>query len=178
MRKLKLCRYCECVTITIRTAMTDDSDLIRDLGIHVFTETNVTTVWQLALGASFGIFAIVGGWRYWRYELYHRLPLAEFALAEMYIFFGMATVTDNQGRQRTVRVPPDVDTLQEIAEMTDGAFFSAPSAEELTSVYEDLGSKIGYDTETTEITVGFAGVAALLVLAAGSLSLLWFNRFP
>ena len=91
---------------------------------------------------------------------------------------GVATVTDTQGRQRTLRVPPDEETLMAIAEMTEGKFFSAPTAEELKSVYEDLGSKIGYDTETTEVTVGFAAVAALLVLAAGGLSLLWFNRFP
>lgn len=91
---------------------------------------------------------------------------------------GIATVTDNQGRERRLRVPPDEETLQEIAAMTDGAFFSAPSAEDLTSVYEDLGSKIGYDTETSEITYGFAAAGALLVLAAGALSLLWFNRFP
>ena len=62
--------------------------------------------------------------------------------------------------------------------MTGGEFFSAPTAEELSSVYEDLGSKIGYDTEMTEITYGFAAVAAVLVLVAGGLSLLWFNRFP
>jgi Ca-activated chloride channel family protein len=91
---------------------------------------------------------------------------------------GIATVIDNQGRERRLRVPPDEETLQEIASLTDGAFFSAPTAEELTSVYEDLGSKIGYDTETTEITYGFAAAAALLVLAAGGRSLLWFNRFP
>ena len=91
---------------------------------------------------------------------------------------GVATVTDQQGRQRTLRVPPDEETLMEIAEMTEGAFFSAPNAEELGSIYEDLGSKIGFDTETSEIGYGFAAVAAALVLAAGGLSLLWFNRFP
>lgn len=91
---------------------------------------------------------------------------------------GIATVIDNQGRERRLRVPPDEETLQEIADMTGGEFFSAPTAEELSSVYEDLGSKIGYDTEMTEITYGFAAVAAVLVLVAGGLSLLWFNRFP
>ena len=91
---------------------------------------------------------------------------------------GVATVIDSQGRERTVRVPPDEETLQEIAEMTEGRFFSAPDAGELNSIYEDLGSRIGYNTETTEVTVGFAGAAAALVMAAGVLSLLWFNRFP
>ncbi|MBK6317349.1 MAG: VWA domain-containing protein [Dehalococcoidia bacterium] len=91
---------------------------------------------------------------------------------------GVAVVTDSQGRQRSINVPPDEDTLQEIAATTGGKFFSAPSADDLESIYEDLGSRIGYDIETTEITVGFAAAAAMLVLAAGGLSLLWFNRFP
>lgn len=116
----------------------------------------------------------------------HPLDAAERAVEEGIPIFaialgtedGIATVIDNQGNERRLRVPPDVETLQEIADMTGGGFFSAPSAEELTSVYEDLGSKIGYDTETTEITYGFAAVAAVLVIAAGGLSLLWFNRFP
>ena len=91
---------------------------------------------------------------------------------------GIATVIDNTGRTRQVRVPPDEDTLKEIADLTDGRFFSAPTADQLSSIYEDLGSRIGYNTETDEITVGFAGVAALFLIAAGVVSLLWFNRFP
>jgi Ca-activated chloride channel family protein len=91
---------------------------------------------------------------------------------------GVATVTDNRGRTQTVRVPPDEETLQQISEMTEGKFFSAPSSDDLKSIYSDLGSKIGYDTTTSEATVGFAAAAAVLMLAAGGLSLLWFNRFP
>lgn len=91
---------------------------------------------------------------------------------------GVATVIDDQGRQRTLHVPPDEETLKQIADMTGGAFFSAPSSDDLHSIYEDLGSKIGFDVETTEITSGFAAAAALLLIAAGGLSLLWFNRFP
>lgn len=91
---------------------------------------------------------------------------------------GVATVIDNQGRTRQVRVPPDEETLQEIADLTEGRFFSAPSASDLESIYEDLGSKIGYNTETDEITVGFAAVGALFMVAAGVLGMLWFNRFP
>lgn len=91
---------------------------------------------------------------------------------------GVATVIDNTGRTRQVRVPPDEDTLREIADVTEGRFFSAPSAEDLSSIYEDLGSRIGYNTETDEITVGFAAAGALFLIAAGVLSLLWFNRFP
>jgi Ca-activated chloride channel family protein len=91
---------------------------------------------------------------------------------------GIAEVTDNLGNIRRVRVPPDKETLEEIANVTEARYFEAPSAEELDAVYEDLGSKIGYDEEEREITAWFAAAAAALVAAAGGLSLLWFNRFP
>ncbi|MEX0782970.1 MAG: VWA domain-containing protein [Dehalococcoidia bacterium] len=91
---------------------------------------------------------------------------------------GIAEVTDNLGNIRRVRVPPDKETLEEIANVTEARYFEAPSAEELDAVYEDLVSKIGYDEEDREVTAWFAGIAAAFVVAAGGLSLLWFNRFP
>jgi Ca-activated chloride channel family protein len=91
---------------------------------------------------------------------------------------GIASVTDNLGRTRQVRVPPDEATLQQIADLTQAKFFSAPSAEDLQSIYDELGSKIGYDQQDREITFIFAAAAALFVVAAGSFSLFWFNRFP
>ena len=91
---------------------------------------------------------------------------------------GVAEVTDGAGRTRLVRVPPDEATLKEIADRTGAKFFSAPSAGELKGIYADLGSKIGYNQEDREITWGFAGAAAAFVVAAGALSLMWFNRFP
>ena len=36
----------------------------------------------------------------------------------------------------------------------------------------------GYTTEQVEVAWIFAGLGALLVLAAGGLSLVWFNRLP
>ncbi|MBA4179147.1 MAG: VWA domain-containing protein [Anaerolinea sp.] len=91
---------------------------------------------------------------------------------------GVAQVEDNQGRTRTVRVPPDEETLTEIAEITGGKFFSAPTKDDLDTIYKDLGSKIGYTEEQREVTWAFAGLGALLVAVSGGLSLLWFNRFP
>ena len=91
---------------------------------------------------------------------------------------GVAQVEDNQGRLRTVRVPPDEATLKEIAEITGGTFFSAPTKDDLDQIYKDLGSKIGYTEEEREVTWAFAGLGALLIAVSGGLSLLWFNRFP
>lgn len=91
---------------------------------------------------------------------------------------GVAEVLDASGRTRFVRVPPDEATLRDIANITEARFFSAPSADELKSVYEDLGSRIGYTDEEREVTHLLAAAAALFVVTAGALSLIWFNRFP
>lgn len=91
---------------------------------------------------------------------------------------GVAVVTDPQGRQRAVRVPPDVETLEVVAELTGGRSFTAPGASQLESIYRDLGDRIGYIEERTEVSWAGAALAGVLVLAGGTLGLLWFNRFP
>jgi Ca-activated chloride channel family protein len=91
---------------------------------------------------------------------------------------GVVDVRDNTGRMRRIAVPPDPETLDAIAQVTGAQFFDAPSAGDLSSIYENLASKLAHEKQPREVTVAFAGVGALLVLAAGALSLLWFNRFP
>ncbi len=92
---------------------------------------------------------------------------------------GMVDITDPaSGRTRRIPVPPDEETLQEIAQMTDAKFFEAPSEEALEAVYTDLGSFIGKDREQREITAGVSLLAAILLAAGGTFSLLWFNRLP
>ena len=75
-------------------------------------------------------------------------------------------------------VPVDREPLRLIAERTGGQFFSAESLGELQSVYEDIGSSIGFDTEEQEVTDRFAGYAVVLVLISAALSLLFFQRLP
>ena len=72
----------------------------------------------------------------------------------------------------------DEPTLREVARMTGGEYHHAGTAEELRSVYQDLGSRLQVQTRETEITALLALVAAILVLAAASLSVLWFGRIP
>jgi Ca-activated chloride channel family protein len=92
---------------------------------------------------------------------------------------GTITLTDPQTLiERTLPVPPDRDTLRRVAEDTGGRYFDAPSADELSQIYEDLGSQVGTEQELTEVTAAFAGGGALLLLGAGALSLLWFGRIP
>ncbi|HSC64826.1 MAG TPA: VWA domain-containing protein [Caldimonas sp.] len=70
----------------------------------------------------------------------------------------------------------DEPTLREVARMTGGEYHHAGTAEELRSVYQDLGSRLQVQTRDTEITALLALAAAIVVLAAALLSLRWFGR--
>ena len=77
-----------------------------------------------------------------------------------------------------VPVPPDAETLRRIAEGTGGEFFASASEADLVSVYRDLGSSLGFVEEEREVTAAFAAAGAVLILAGGALSTLWFGRLP
>jgi len=70
----------------------------------------------------------------------------------------------------------DEPTLREVARMTGGEYHHAGTAEELRSVYQDLGSRLQVQTRATEITPVLALLAAVLVLVAAALSMRWFGR--
>jgi Ca-activated chloride channel family protein len=91
---------------------------------------------------------------------------------------GVVEVQDQFGQTQQLQVPPDTETLQQVAEMTGGKYFDAPTAEDLAAVYESLGSKVGYTEQVQEVTQWFAAGALLLVVVGGALAALWFNRFP
>jgi Ca-activated chloride channel homolog len=79
---------------------------------------------------------------------------------------------------RIIPVPVDRSAMRLIADRTGGRFYTAASEQQLTDVYENIGSSVGYINEQREITTWFvAGAAALLVIAAG-FSLAWFSRLP
>jgi Ca-activated chloride channel homolog len=91
---------------------------------------------------------------------------------------GVVDVPDQRGIIRRVAVPPDEPTLRQIADLTGGEFSAAATDDQLARVYEGLSSKVGFDTEKSEVTWYFALAAALFLFAGASLSLFWFNRFP
>ena len=93
------------------------------------------------------------------------------------IAFGTDTgVVDIRGQLQ--RVPVDRLSLQQLADKTKGYFYEAASVSELKQVYEDMGSSIGHRIEPREVTQWYAGVALLLGLLAGAMSLLWTSRLP
>jgi Ca-activated chloride channel homolog len=67
----------------------------------------------------------------------------------------------------------DEVTLMAIADMTGGSYHLAESSSELREVYENLPTHLITITETTEVSVIFAAVAALLVTFAIALSIIW-----
>jgi len=79
---------------------------------------------------------------------------------------------------RSVRVRLDEETLKGIADRTDARYFRADSETDLQQIYEGLSTQVVFKTEQTELTAGFTGLAALLMLVAGTLSILWFSRLP
>jgi Ca-activated chloride channel family protein len=91
---------------------------------------------------------------------------------------GTIQVRDDFGQLVTVDVPPDKETLQQIADTTGGKAFDAPTAEDLASVYANLESRIGYTEERQEVTFALVGAGLLLVLVGAGLSAVWFGRLP
>lgn len=75
-------------------------------------------------------------------------------------------------------VPPDPDSLEQIASLTGGRAFAAADQLALGAVYEELVERVGTKEEKREITAGFAAGAALLLAAGGLMSLRWFGRLP
>ncbi|HKF88321.1 MAG TPA: VWA domain-containing protein [Propionibacteriaceae bacterium] len=70
-------------------------------------------------------------------------------------------------------VPVDHELMQEIAELSGGKYFSAATPDQLRTVYNNIGSQVGYEKADREVTARFAGYGlAFAVLAAlGAISL-------
>jgi Ca-activated chloride channel family protein len=75
-----------------------------------------------------------------------------------------------------VAVPVNHEQLQGIADSSGGSYHSAASAGELSDVYRDIGSQIGYTTERHEVTTWLVGTGLLAAFAASGLALFWTNR--
>lgn len=70
----------------------------------------------------------------------------------------------------------DEETLKAVADVTRGQYFHAGSSQDLKAVYQGLNNKLVLERQQTELTSLFSAGAALLTLAAGLLSLMWFGR--
>jgi Ca-activated chloride channel family protein len=78
----------------------------------------------------------------------------------------------------TIHTRLDEAMLKQIAQISDGAYFNAQNQQELLSIYENLEPALALKPEKTEITAILAGAGILVMLIAGTLSLVWFSRVP
>jgi Ca-activated chloride channel family protein len=81
-----------------------------------------------------------------------------------------------QVQGQIIPVPADPDTMAEVAEITSGRFFEAVSAHELRKVYDDIGTRVGYETQQREVSGRYLGGATVALIAALGLGLLWNGK--
>src|SRR5258706_3824643 len=67
----------------------------------------------------------------------------------------------------------DEETLKQVAALTGGVYYSAESASDLQSVFQNLPTNLFDNPQTTEISVAFTALGALLAALAVLLALLW-----
>jgi Ca-activated chloride channel family protein len=91
---------------------------------------------------------------------------------------GIVERTLTGGYKEQIRVPASPQTLRAVAQTSGGEFFTAPTADRLRKVYRQLGTRLGHQRTSREITDLFAGGSALLLLVGGGISALWFRRLP
>jgi Ca-activated chloride channel family protein len=77
-----------------------------------------------------------------------------------------------------IPVPPDPETMRAIARISGGRAFEAENADELSGVYQSLGSRVATREEKREITAAFAAGGMVLLLAAAAFALRGSARLP
>ena len=91
---------------------------------------------------------------------------------------GTIEVERPDGTMATRSVPPDREAMRRIATISGARSFSADAGDQLSAVYERLGSQVATRDERREVTAAFAAGAGLLLLTGGAMSLRWFGRLP
>jgi Ca-activated chloride channel family protein len=87
--------------------------------------------------------------------------------------------TDNgtvtiEGEQ--IPVPADKPALKALATTTGGSFHVAATAQQLRSVYDSIGSQIGYTKQRVNISWRFLAIGLLLALLAAAAAMVWSDR--
>jgi len=89
---------------------------------------------------------------------------------------GTITVPRDGGGTATRNVPPDTESLAEIARVSGGKAYTAETATGLKEIYESLGSQLGHENQKREITSAVTGGGLALMLVGVAMSLRWFGR--
>ncbi|MDX6453651.1 MAG: Ca-activated chloride channel [Gaiellaceae bacterium] len=82
------------------------------------------------------------------------------------------------GFTERIQVPAQPASLQAIARGSLGRYHSSLATVDVKAIYRDLGSRVGNQNKTVEVTAVAAGGGLVLMLAGAVLSGVWFRRFP
>jgi len=75
-------------------------------------------------------------------------------------------------------VAPDPESLRRIAEASGGRAYSAEDDQQLSSIYQTLGTQLGTRDVKREVTAAFAAGGLILLLGAAAASVRWAGRLP
>jgi Ca-activated chloride channel family protein len=95
------------------------------------------------------------------------------------VALGTADATvPNPGFGPPLPVPPDPETLAQIAQVSGGRAFTAEDSSRLASIYRALGSQLGTKNVQREVTSSFALIGLGLLLGGAALSVRTRGRLP
>jgi Ca-activated chloride channel homolog len=112
------------------------------------------------------------------------IPLAQEAgVAVSTIAYGTAegqimVDDDGDGVGQLTNVPVNVEELAGLAEGTGGTAYTAESATDLASVYDELRSSIGYEEKESDVSYRFVAGGLVLLAIAAAVSMIWSPRLP
>ncbi len=89
---------------------------------------------------------------------------------------GTITVPRASGGTATRKVPPDPESLAQIARASGGRAYTAQNATDLKEIYQSLGSQLGHEKKKREVTSAVTGGGLFLMLVGVAMSLRWFGR--
>jgi Ca-activated chloride channel family protein len=72
----------------------------------------------------------------------------------------------------------DEQALQSVASATGGHYYYASDEAQLSKIYSDLGSHIGWVTSKVDLTVPVLALGTLILVIGGLFSLRWFRLLP
>jgi len=86
---------------------------------------------------------------------------------------GSITVNDE-----VIPVPLDTEAMQQIAQISGGDFHQAATADELKSIYAELGEQIGYETKQQDVSKPWIIAGTMLVILGSAAALVLTARIP
>jgi len=82
------------------------------------------------------------------------------------------------GFSERIQVPAQPASLQAISRGSGGRFYQGVATVDVNAIYRELGSRVGKQNKTIEVTAIAAGGGLVLMLTGAVLSGVWFRRFP